>query len=244
MQKNTTASHLSGRYGCIIMASGIGRRFGSNKLLTEFRGKPLISYILEASDTPLFARRIVVTRHEEIAQLCAQHGIECLLHHLPGQNDTIRLGLETFPGNYKGLPASDSIIGNQAVESLPDCNQTAICRDQLSDLHFNGHSTEYTGCCFCTSDQPLLSKSSIERLIRTADAHPDMICRCASDGQMGNPVIFPAEFFPELMKLPYDKGGGWLIRQYQDRVLPVAVQDCRELEDIDTAADLERIRQI
>ena len=75
------------------MASGLGKRFGENKLMTEFHGKPLISYILNATED-IFQKRIVVTRHEAVADLCNEKGIDVLLHALPHRNDTIRLGLE------------------------------------------------------------------------------------------------------------------------------------------------------
>ena len=47
-----------GRLGCVIMASGVGRRFGGNKLMADFQGKPLLQYALEATEG-IFARRIV-----------------------------------------------------------------------------------------------------------------------------------------------------------------------------------------
>ena len=83
------------KIGCIIMASGLGKRFGENKLIKEFHGKPLISYILEATAN-LFSRRVVVTRHEEVANICRRQNVDVILHDLPYRNNTIRLGLETL----------------------------------------------------------------------------------------------------------------------------------------------------
>ena len=54
-----------GNAGCIIMASGQGTRFGGNKLLEAFHGKPLIQWALDAT-AGLFSRRLVVTVHKEI----------------------------------------------------------------------------------------------------------------------------------------------------------------------------------
>ena len=82
-----------GNIGCVIMASGLGKRFGKNKLMAEFHGKPLISYILDATSN-IFAKRIVVTRHESVANLCKGKNIDFILHTMPHRNDTIRLGLE------------------------------------------------------------------------------------------------------------------------------------------------------
>ena len=79
--------------GCVIMASGLGKRFGENKLLAEFHNKPLINYILDATNN-IFSKRVVVTRHEAIADICKEKNIEVVLHNMPHRSDTIRLGLE------------------------------------------------------------------------------------------------------------------------------------------------------
>ena len=51
------------RIACIIMASGLGKRFGSNKLMASFHGAPLIHSVLDVTGSvPLFADRLVVTR--------------------------------------------------------------------------------------------------------------------------------------------------------------------------------------
>ena len=81
--------------GCVIMASGLGKRFGGNKLMADFHGKPMIQRALDATEG-LFTRRVVVTRHESVAVLCRAQRVEVVLHDLPGRNDTVRLGLEAL----------------------------------------------------------------------------------------------------------------------------------------------------
>lgn len=81
--------------GCVIMASGLGKRFGENKLMTEFHGKPLISHILDAT-SDIFEKRIVVTRHESVAHLCKERNIDYILHTMPYRSDTVRLGLKAL----------------------------------------------------------------------------------------------------------------------------------------------------
>lgn len=79
--------------GCVILASGHSARFGSNKLLQDFRGRPLLEYILRSTEE-IFAQRVVVTRYEKIGALCAARGIPYLLHKQPFLNDTVRLGVD------------------------------------------------------------------------------------------------------------------------------------------------------
>ena len=91
------ARGLSMNHGCIIMASGLGTRFGGNKLMTELCGVPLIQHVLRATDD-LFTRRVVVTRHSDVAHLCDELGIGVILHSEPRRNDTVRLGMEKMAG--------------------------------------------------------------------------------------------------------------------------------------------------
>lgn len=84
-----------GNAGCIIMASGMGVRFGGNKLMADFRGKPLIAGCLEA--TSHVPHRVVVTRNSEVAQYCRSLGIDVIFHAEPYRSDTVRLGLEALP---------------------------------------------------------------------------------------------------------------------------------------------------
>ena len=86
-----------GKIGCVIMASGMGRRFGGNKLMADFRGEPLICRILQATQD-IFCRRVVVTRHKDVAELCENQGVEVIFHDLPHRSDTIRLGMERMDG--------------------------------------------------------------------------------------------------------------------------------------------------
>lgn len=66
--------------GCVVMASGLGRRFGGNKLMADFCGAPLIANALALAALPLLACRIVVTRSEEVEALCNAQGIPVLRH--------------------------------------------------------------------------------------------------------------------------------------------------------------------
>lgn len=108
--------------GCILMASGEGRRFGGNKLLAPFRGRPLIRWSLSATDTGSFFRRIVVTRQREIAGLCQEAGVGVILHDRPHRNDTVRLGLEGFgdclPDGCMFCPCDQPLLTRETVEAL------------------------------------------------------------------------------------------------------------------------------
>ena len=85
------------RVGCVVMASGESVRFGGNKLLAPFQGKPLIVHALEKLPEALDSVA-VVTRSAEVSQIAAAAGHQSILHTLPHRADTIRLGLERMAG--------------------------------------------------------------------------------------------------------------------------------------------------
>lgn len=105
--------------GCVIMASGLGKRFGSNKLMADFLGQPMLHRALDATEG-LFGRRVVVTRHESVAALCRERNVEVLLHALPHRSDTVRLGLEAL-GEVDCcmfLPGDQPLLGRETVAML------------------------------------------------------------------------------------------------------------------------------
>ena len=108
-----------GYAGCVIMASGMGNRFGGNKLLADFFGQPLIARILDATEG-LFVKRIVVTRHAAVADICEKRGIPVILHDLPYRSDTVRLGLEAIGDVDRCMfcPGDQPLLSKETIASL------------------------------------------------------------------------------------------------------------------------------
>ena len=107
------------KIGCVIMASGLGKRFGGNKLMADFHGKPMIQRALDITSN-LFAKRVVVTRHESVAALCREQNVDALLHELPHRSDTVRLGLEAL-GDLDAclfLPGDQPLLRRETLEML------------------------------------------------------------------------------------------------------------------------------
>lgn len=107
--------------GCVIMASGMSRRFGSNKLMADFAGEPMILRALNATDG-LLQKRVVVTRHEDVAGLCRKRGVDVILHDLPHRSDTVRLGLEALEDCdcCMFLPGDQPLLRKETVAMLID----------------------------------------------------------------------------------------------------------------------------
>ena len=111
-----------GNFGCVIMASGFGKRFGGNKLMESFHGKPMIQSVLEATET-VFAERVVVTRYEDVVTLCREKGVTAVVHHFPDKNDTVRLGTEAL-GTVDGIlfcPADQPKLRAETIQAMMLC---------------------------------------------------------------------------------------------------------------------------
>ena len=200
--------------GCVIMASGLARRFGSNKLLADFGGRPLLFRALEVTAPPALAARVVVTRSAKVKALCDAQAVPCLLHSLPGRNDTVRLGLEALLEqcpNLAGcifLPGDQPLLQRETLEALI----TAFAQTQKE------------------------TERAIFRLGARAADGPDTV--------VGSPVLFGSSFFPELLTLPENKGGNILLKKYPAQVRTVCIADSAELLDADTPEVLQQLEAL
>lgn len=86
------------RAGCVILASGTSSRFGTNKLLMDFRGVPLFEWTLRAIPRDVFACAAVVTPYEPIMQRAGELGFACVTNPDPnaGPGLTTKLGLRAL----------------------------------------------------------------------------------------------------------------------------------------------------
>lgn len=98
------------------------------------------------------------------------------------------------------------------------------------------------GVLFLVSDQPLLTRESVQRLVELWKRQPDRITALSHGGVRGNPCLFPARFFPELMALTEDRGGSSVIRRHEEDLVLLEVQ-ARELTDVDTPEAMAALKQ-
>ena len=110
------------KLGCVVMAAGSSHRFGANKLLQDFCGKPLYRWALEAVPTELFAKVCVVTGYEPVAELAVQRGFQAIWNDRPelGVSRTIQLGLEqlTDCGSVVFMTADQPLLTAETLQRL------------------------------------------------------------------------------------------------------------------------------
>lgn len=188
------------RIGCVVLASGYGRRYGANKLAVSLEGRSLIQRALEAIPAEQLDRAVVVTQYDEVAVYAKSFNFTVIRNEHPelGISQSLRLGLA----------------------ALDDCD----------------------GVLFTVADQPLLRRESITALLELWSRQPEKIAAMSSGGRRGNPCLFPARLFPELMALEGDRGGSAVIRQHPEDLVLLEV-DALELADVDTPQALAALSE-
>lgn len=239
----------------IYMAAGNSRRFGRNKLLVSWHGKPLYRHTLDllldwqqawAGRCPITIT--VVTQYEEI------------LRELGDRSGQEGLSIVYCADSKKGV--SYTIRAGIQAASRRAGSRSRLCGETSQDMWM-----------FVVADQPLLSAESIDALLQAVcDARElhekwglSSVCACsvekqelpgvcvASDekqespeafslschGQVGNPCVFSGALIPELLELEGDQGGRTVLRRH--RCMYVEIEDAAEFMDIDSAEDVGQI---
>ena len=97
------------------------------------------------------------------------------------------------------------------------------------------------GVLFLVSDQPLLQQKTVTELVKFWETQPDNIAALGHNGIRGNPCLFPARFFDELMELHGDHGGNSVIRRHEEHLVLLETNPT-ELYDVDTPEALSKIQ--
>ncbi|MBQ6376164.1 MAG: nucleotidyltransferase family protein [Lachnospiraceae bacterium] len=199
--------------GCIVMASGKGERFGENKLLARLAGREMLLYVIDAVRTAAFSEILVVTRHSEVREI-----------------------VRDAYGPADGCPPVRCVL-------YPGGPQSETVKRGLSEM------LSYDACLFAAGDQPLLRQESVSRMVETyrrrsaQENGPDPVCRLSFEGKPGNPVLFPARYYPRLMEIRGDRGGGQILKDGTIPVVCIEAEDPMELMDVDRKEDLQRAEE-
>ena len=252
------------KHGCIVMASGVGARFGGNKLMAELCDAPLVGHVVRATDG-LFSRRVVVTRHIDVAAVCETLGAQVILHDEPCRNDTVRLGMEAMDGCdtvtfVQGdqplirpasivalLRAAERDAAENGVADVVGCDAVgAALADTAEDYAMGLDAVECdvdaaAGCDAAESDVAGAAKHDGVGC-DAAESSVARIWRTSFDGAPGAPVLFPSWAFDELRSLPRGKGGGFVAKAHAEYVRTIEVSSEWELFDVDTRDDLEQLQ--
>lgn len=190
------------RMGAVILAAGLGTRFGGAKLESMVGGRPMYMRVLD-----------------ELAGVFGYDGI-------------------TFVSSG-GVPARAAAeAGARVVVNRRP--QDGISSSMKLGLNANLHMGS---CLFTVADQPYLSSTSVSSLVNGfRDSDRQLAAMTAKTGDFSNPCIFAASYYGVLSEITGDRGGKSIIRRHADDVYSCTPLSERELYDVDTIEDLEKIR--
>jgi len=194
------------RVAAIILGGGRSTRMGlTNKLTSDFDGKPMIAHVADAALSSKADGIILVTGHEKENVLKALAGRPMSYAHNPDYADGLSTSIKA------GIKA--------ATELDPPVDAAVIL----------------------LGDMPLITADLINRLIDARDPADDkFICVPVVGKKRGNPVLWDASFFNDLLNLSGDVGAKTLMAQNSDLVCEVPVDTDAPLTDFDTPDSLVR----
>lgn len=111
------------RIGCVVMASGAGKRFGSNKLLAPLAGEPLVARTIASVPRDRYDL-VVSTRWPEVAQLAEELGVCVARHEGVLRSESVRAGLAAGAGRgWRGclfVPGDQPLVTRASYEALAE----------------------------------------------------------------------------------------------------------------------------
>lgn len=165
-----------------------------------------------------------------------------------GGKSLLRRALEAVPAEEFGAVAV-VVRRLEAAELAADFGFCPVYnpRPDWGASHTVRLALEALGDCgaalFLVADQPFLRRETVKAMVSLHRRCPEKLLAAAHGGVRGNPCLFPAKYFPELLDLRGDRGGGQVIGRHPGELLLLEVP-ARELEDVDTPAALEALRRL
>lgn len=100
---------MSIKFSAVVLAAGLSRRMGENKLAMYFRGKPMLEHTLNLIESLDFSEKILVTTREITRAVNIPTGFSVVINETPeqGQSRSVSLGAESATGDYIMFFAGD-----------------------------------------------------------------------------------------------------------------------------------------
>lgn len=93
----------------VVMAAGLSRRMGENKLVMDFRGRPMLEHVLDLAANLDFDERILVTTRQTLDEVTVPTVFSVVINEEPerGQGYSVSLGARAATGDYIMFFAGD-----------------------------------------------------------------------------------------------------------------------------------------
>jgi molybdenum cofactor cytidylyltransferase len=196
----------------IILAAGSSNRMGGgrHKLLLPLGTQPVLAHVLKATIASQARPIIVVLGHQanqvltQIADYASDPTITIT------ENPSYLQGMST--SMHAGLRTLTSLGYKKDLRAL----------------------TRVDSALVILGDQPLITPQIIDALIEARKQTGKRIIAPVYDGKRGNPILFAADLFPELLQVTGDEGGRSVIERHRSDVATVELESASTTYDVDT----------
>jgi molybdenum cofactor cytidylyltransferase len=202
----------------IILAAGSSSRMGAgrHKLLLPLAGRPVLVHVIDATLASQAQPIIIVLGHQ--AKEVREHLAPYFEHHsiIITENPDYLQGMST--SMHTGLR---TLMANEETSSASMVDSALIM----------------------LGDQPLITSRMIDTLITTRRIMGRRIIAPLYEGKRGNPVLFDASLFAELLTTTGDEGGRSVIERHRQELATVEMSDPMVNYDVDTWEAYQRLLQ-
>lgn len=187
------------KLGAVVLAAGLSRRYGKNKLLVDIGNRPMVGAAIDAVCALDGAQIAAVVSDPAVAAYAKARGVFVIANSQPelGQAHSIVLGTAEM----------------QTMDAL----------------------------LFIAGDMPGITGESLRGLVSAFSGGGKGIACLQDETHFGNPALFSAAYFGELLALRGDCGAKRILRAHENDVLRV---DCVYPGELADADDPQKLAQI
>jgi molybdenum cofactor cytidylyltransferase len=201
----------------IILAAGSSSRMGGgrHKLLLPLHDQPVLAHVLDA----------VLASQARPVVLVLGHQAEQVRAHIATYTTHPDLNIIDNPDYLQGMSTSMR-LGIQTLQAYG---------------YRNSRNGEIDSALVLLGDQPLITVQDIDTLIATYRTTGKRIVAPTYEGKRGNPILFDASLFPELLEVTGDEGGRSVLERHRDKIVTVEMGNPLANIDVDTWDAYQRV---
>ena len=184
------------RIAALVLAAGLSSRMGSNKLLQDWRGKPLLRWTVEAALASDAHPVLVVTGNEAKKIEGALEGLDVQFVHnsdyRDGLSTSLKAGLAAVPETADGIlvllgdmPEVSASLMNRMISAFSPADNRMICI--ATHEHRRGNPVLWSRTFFPKIAE-LTGDEGAKRLLRE---HEDLVCEIETDAAVLRDIDTP-----------------------------------------------------
>ena len=238
MRKDFLSELVSGkenrelRINLVMTASGYGRRFGKNKLLESYKGKPLflntLDNIVEAAE--LLLDELEADNDEIIRSTKGERSLKAKVYItvVTRYDEILNFDYAARYADEGGRTDIRPVFNPDYAEGIAGSVRMGakVARELNADK-----------VCYFVADQPELDSLSIKDFLKYYIYSRKAMAAMYTDGHMSNPAALDSDYFCEIESLKGDKGCMSILKKNPEKVFIYQIES-EKLKDVDEPCDI------